>query len=76
MLKSFFVPELKFSHACYMMMKKNMSNDYIAEGVETLVDKKFILFVSLEPLFYVYTYFYRILFRYKKLHGKVRKVIE
>lgn len=76
MLRSFFAPELKFSHACYVTMKKNMSKDYIREGVETLVDKKFIRFVSLEPLFYVYTYFYRILFRYKKMHGKVRKIIE
>ena len=76
MLKSFFVPELEYSHNCYKIMEKMMADECIAKGVKDLIDKKFLHFISIEPLFIVYTRLYRFLFRYKKLHGRLRKIID
>ena len=70
-----FIPELKFSVSRYKKVTDYLTDLSNAQIVKKNIDKKYLLFISFLPLYFIYSRIYCILYRWVKLKGKKRKVI-
>ena len=74
-IQCFFVPELGFSTQHYVQIQNDLSNERLYKLTETLLHRKFSLFIKNRILFYIYSRIYCFLFKLLKLKGKSRKII-
>lgn len=75
-IRSFFVPELGFSVNEYNMVAHYMKNPKLEADLRSKTPKKYLRFISNMTIYYLYTRTYCLLWKYVKLKGKQRKVIE
>ena len=57
-----------------LMMESINNENY--DIVSAMTDKKFLRFIKIPLLFWVYTRLYNYLFKKKRLHGKMRKILK
>ena len=70
-----FVPELSFSSKHFKKVEEFIANSRNEENVRKMVDTKFLKFVHVPALFYLYSRFYCFMFKYIKLKGHKRRVL-
>lgn len=73
-INSFFVPELPFHKQQYDYVIGCLKNESINNNIKTIISNKRIKFIHCYPIFRVYTFMYKILYKYIKLKGKSRRV--
>lgn len=74
-IQNSFIPELNFSISRYKLVLDYLKDSSNAKMVKDNVKKKYLLFVSYLPVYFIYSRIYCILYRWVKLKGKKRKVI-
>ena len=74
--RCFFFPELSFDWKVYKKVKTFLSDNENYDIVSVMTDKKFLRFIKIPLLFWVYTRLYNYLFKKKRLHGKMRKILK
>ncbi len=75
-INNMFIPELSFRFDKYKIVR-----NFIREGnnkidVARLMDAKFMKFINVLPLFFIYSRIYCFLFKYIKLKGHKRKILK
>ncbi|MBQ9093559.1 MAG: glycosyltransferase [Prevotella sp.] len=70
-----FIPELPFSRTHFHKVKSFISENGNEEDVRKLLDVKFMKFIHIPVLFFLYSRLYCFLFKYIKLKGNKRKVL-
>ena len=74
-IKSFFIPELKFSNDKYMYVKSVLKSHHDREKIERHINKRFLYFFNNKYIYRIYVEVYRLLFYILKLKFKARKII-
>ena len=74
--RCFFFPELSFDWEVYKKVKTFLSDKENSKIVSAMADKKFLRFTKIPLLFWAYTRLYNYLFKKKRLHGKMRKILK
>lgn len=74
-IKSFFIPELKFSNDKYIYVKSVLKNHQNGEQIRRHINKRFLYFFNNKLVYRIYTEVYRSLFYILKLKFKTRKII-
>lgn len=73
---NFFIPELKFSTNRYKLILEYLKDDTNKTIVYNKLSKKYFKFINSYPIYFLYTRIYCYLFKYIRLKGKKRKVID
>jgi len=73
-IRFFFVPELEFSFEDYH--KISLCIGSISKDFLNVVPSKYLYFIQYKMLYYVYTRLYCLLYKYKKLHGVKRAILD
>lgn len=74
-INSMFVPELSFRKDKYIEIKNFIDNKKNRDRVLHLIDLKFVKFIDIMPLYFIYSRIYCFLYRYVKLKGHERKIL-
>lgn len=74
-IRGMFVPEQKWNQTIYdeVALYIEKADNYLA--VRQSVDGKFLHFIKHRHLFYLYTGFYKLIFKFFRLNGKKRKMV-
>ena len=75
LIKSLFVPEIKWNDCVYLDIVNNLSNNDLKRNLKQQMDNKFLLFINSKYIYRFYCYIYKFLYRIIKLKGMKRKVI-
>lgn len=70
-----FVPELCFRMDAYKMVRRFIKDKDNYHRLCQIVPARYMHFIEILPLFYIYCRTYAILFKWKKLKGKTRKIV-
>lgn len=73
--RQFFVPEISFNWMHYRKLREYVRNADNRFKLFSMVDKRHSYFINHGGLYYLYTRFYCLLFKWLKLHGKKRQVL-
>lgn len=74
-VNNMFVPELSFRYDKYQIIKAFIREGNNKTDVADLLDSKFMKFIDVLPLFFIYSRIYCFLFKYVRLKGCKRKVL-
>lgn len=75
-IRCFFQPELPFSLSEYRKIVAYLSNVEVATMVGKMTLSKYLLFIHCLPAYFIYTRLFCLLYKYKKLKGKNRRIID
>lgn len=73
---NFFIPELKFSTNRYKLILEYLKDDTNKTIAYNKLGKKHLTFINSYPIYFLYTRIYCYLFKYIRLKGEKRKVID
>lgn len=74
--RQLFIPEIPFNWVHYKSLGEYVKNDDNYRRLFLKVDKKYSFFISNSRLYYIYTRLYCFLYKWHKLHGMERRVLE